>query len=287
LGSCRQATATLGYLPALPPHLFIEVTMEKKTCTKCKIHKQLSEFHNKPSGIGGVASACKLCASERGKIYREKHKGEAKARAKQYYIDNRDAIIAKAKAYRLENLDKIKARKKIYRQENLERIKAHDKIYRETRDKVEVAKYQKEYREDNKEQIKRSHAIYYINNREHLRELGRIHHVEHREANCERARKWAKDNPAKARARGAKRRVSLRSQTPPDADLVKIVAIYEECIRVTEETGIMHHVDHIIPIIEGGLHHEDNLQILTAEENLKKGAKLPVGAQYTLRLKEK
>ena len=54
----------------------------------------------------------------------------------------------------------------------------------------------------------------------------------------------------------------------------RIVEIYRECARITEETGIPHHVDHIHPISKGGQHHPDNLQILTAEENIRKSNKL-------------
>ena len=32
-----------------------------------------------------------------------------------------------------------------------------------------------------------------------------------------------------------------------------------------------YHVDHIIPLCKGGLHHENNLQILTAHQNQSKG----------------
>ena len=39
------------------------------------------------------------------------------------------------------------------------------------------------------------------------------------------------------------------------------------------EAGCIGHVDHIQPLSQGGKHHPDNLQILTAEENLRKGAK--------------
>lgn len=40
------------------------------------------------------------------------------------------------------------------------------------------------------------------------------------------------------------------------------------------ETGIKHHVDHIIPLKLGGKHTASNKQVLTAIENLKKGASL-------------
>lgn len=53
----------------------------------------------------------------------------------------------------------------------------------------------------------------------------------------------------------------------------RIAAIYTESSRRTRRTGILHHVDHRKPLAAGGRHHPDNLQILTATENLKKGAK--------------
>ncbi len=49
-----------------------------------------------------------------------------------------------------------------------------------------------------------------------------------------------------------------------------IKAIYKKCRAITEETGIDHHVDHIIPLAIGGAHHQDNLRIITAKENLRK-----------------
>ena len=54
----------------------------------------------------------------------------------------------------------------------------------------------------------------------------------------------------------------------------RVLTIYKECAKITEETGVPHHVDHIIPISKGGLHHPDNLQILTATENIRKSNKL-------------
>jgi len=70
------------------------------------------------------------------------------------------------------------------------------------------------------------------------------------------------------------RRARVRNQLPETADFDKIREIYSECRRISEETGIPHEVDHIIPIAKGGLHHQDNLQIITRELNRSKGASL-------------
>lgn len=56
-------------------------------------------------------------------------------------------------------------------------------------------------------------------------------------------------------------------------DLNKEQQVYIECERLTKETGIKHHVDHIMPLSLGGDHVWWNLQILTAEENLGKNNK--------------
>ena len=75
---------------------------------------------------------------------------------------------------------------------------------------------------------------------------------------------------AKANAKTYRYRAKKKNGTPEDADHKQIQSIYEACEKITRETGILHHVDHIHPISKGGQHHQDNLQILTAEENIKK-----------------
>lgn len=65
---------------------------------------------------------------------------------------------------------------------------------------------------------------------------------------------------------------------------LEIKKIYELRKKLSEETGIEHHVDHIIPICKGGKHHPNNLRVITATENLKKGAKLDQNNNLSLTL---
>ena len=69
-------------------------------------------------------------------------------------------------------------------------------------------------------------------------------------------------------------------------DNAAIRAIYEEAIKIEKlvancplfdlpELGHKMHVDHRIPLARGGLHHEDNLQILPAGLNMRKGVSCP------------
>ena len=60
----------------------------------------------------------------------------------------------------------------------------------------------------------------------------------------------------------------MQGATPADADMVIIRKIYANCPEGYE-------VDHIVPIVRGGLHHQDNLQYLPDAANRKKGNKLP------------
>ena len=85
---------------------------------------------------------------------------------------------------------------------------------------------------------------------------------------------WHKNNPVRSYAHTRTRQLRIKGQTPPDADFETIAAFYEESARLTRETGVRHHVDHIIPLSRGGLHHQDNLRVVTMQENLSKGAKL-------------
>lgn len=80
-------------------------------------------------------------------------------------------------------------------------------------------------------------------------------------------------DPAKDCFRVRTRHLSKLNRVPAWADLAAIHAVYAEAARLTLETGIIHQVDHIVPLnspIVSGLHWHENLRPLPAEENAAK-----------------
>ena len=70
------------------------------------------------------------------------------------------------------------------------------------------------------------------------------------------------------------REYKIKKSSLSKEDKIKISNIYIDCQIISKKTGILHHVDHIIPLSRGGEHLPANLQILPAVENLKKGNKI-------------
>jgi hypothetical protein len=92
--------------------------------------------------------------------------------------------------------------------------------------------------------------------------------------------RWLKANPDRQNEHRAHRRASKLQATPSWLSAehrAKIGKMYAEAKRLTEETGIAYHVDHIEPLrgkTSCGLHVPWNLQVLTWEDNLKKGNRI-------------
>jgi len=69
------------------------------------------------------------------------------------------------------------------------------------------------------------------------------------------------------------RRAAEKQATPAWANRKAMLAIYAEAVRLTELTGVEHHVDHIVPLQSPwvcGLHCEANLRIIPSYENQSK-----------------
>ena len=83
---------------------------------------------------------------------------------------------------------------------------------------------------------------------------------------------YQRDNSHMYALNTANYKATKLNATPNWSDLVLVQKIYEEC-------PVGYHVDHIIPLqgdLVSGLHIHNNLQYLTAEENIKKSNKFMV-----------
>lgn len=87
---------------------------------------------------------------------------------------------------------------------------------------------------------------------------------------------WVTRNRHAVNAIIARRGAAKKRATVAWASDAAIKSIYARALRLTTETGIRHEVDHVYPLQSDwvcGLHCEANLQILTKEENIRKGNK--------------
>lgn len=90
------------------------------------------------------------------------------------------------------------------------------------------------------------------------------------------SKEYSKSNRDKLNALCAQRRASKLQRTVSWSNPEAIKAIYAKAAQMTIDTGVIHHVDHIVPLqgrTVSGFHHEDNLQVLTASENCSKSNK--------------
>lgn len=85
---------------------------------------------------------------------------------------------------------------------------------------------------------------------------------------------WREYNGDKIRSYNSKRR-SLKQNAVSQLHNPKIEQCFYKMARMLkEETGNDYHLDHILPLNKGGVHHHCNLQIIEAKKNLEKNISL-------------
>lgn len=163
-----------------------------------------------------------------------------------------------------------------YRQRNRERIIENDLRYAAA-NREQARERAARWRKDNPNRVKRNEKQYYQQNKERELEKSKQRHKQNKKTNCERSKQWRLDSPDRVAAQTAKRRATKKQAVPSWVDLDIVARLYLQAVELTESTGVSHQVDHIVPLnsdVVCGLHCEDNLRVITAEENNAKKNKL-------------
>lgn len=149
-----------------------------------------------------------------------------------------------------------------WRKANVEKRQAQ-RVREYEKDGERIRAYTKSYAQANPEKAKSASAKWQSENREHLRNTRRERYQKDVEF---------RDN---LKSRNSARHKRLRQSMPAWVTRASLRTIFEMAIRLTSETGVMHHVDHIIPLrgkLVSGLTVPANLRVITASENCKKNS---------------
>lgn len=186
---------------------------------------------------------CRECDRERARARYAANKQEYKDNAKAWRQANPEQYRASTAAYHKRHQDKHRASAKTSYEKDKARAKARSKAWCAANPEKRKA-VTKRWNENNREQLLAA------------------------------AKAAREADPGRELAKVRKRQTALANRLPVWADLQAIRAIYREAASLTKETGIQHHVDHEIPLRGlnvSGLHVHNNLKVVTATANLKKG----------------
>jgi 5-methylcytosine-specific restriction endonuclease McrA len=239
--------------------------MLRKVCPKCLIDKPFSDYSKCAARKDGVRYECKPCAVKARAEWTVKNLERSRELNRNWTRKNPEKNRAKSAAWNAANPLWKKTRDKVYAEDNKEKIREGSKAYRQK----------------NAESVKVKNALWYAENKDRLSVLRKLRYQETKQASREYSIRFKKENRAYYNAVGRLRELKKKKATPrwlTTEHLEEMKNLYLLSEMQAADTGLAHHVDHIVPIMGKtvcGLHVPWNLQVITQEANLKKGNRLP------------
>lgn len=143
--------------------------------------------------------------------------------------------------------------------------------------------YKREWRAKNPEKPKKAKAKYRATEKGKAKD--KAYADAHKPERLEASRRWSRRNPEKVAAATKKhqkenpdmwtayraaRRARKAAALHPEHDVEYEKFLHGRAKTLTQLTGWRHCVDHVIPLIHGGWHHHDNLQVMPMDLNSSK-----------------
>jgi 5-methylcytosine-specific restriction endonuclease McrA len=223
--------------------------MTTKVCSKCKVEKDVGDFHSNKRREFGVDYFCKACRNAYNREYYGHHLDEQHARAKKYANDHKDELKEKKKLAYIENKERYDAR---------------------------IAAYSKT--EAGKAAARRGGKNYAIRHPERLKVMRQNNQKTHRPERAAYASKYRKTPNGKLLdARHRHRRTALEKNTECTLTLKqwnRILSMQNNRCAICKcefNADIKPTRDHIIPISLGGGLTLGNVQALCVSCNSSKG----------------
>lgn len=257
-------------------------SVSTKKCTKCGEVKPLEDFGNRAKSKDGKYNSCRACEAVSSKAYYEKNREKVISAVKAYAQENREKVLESKRNYYRKDPKGFTAKSTAYARAHKEQSNAHKQKWLVNNPEKRKAASDKWY-DENKEHASERHKEKYARDPEKYLAVTKAWQARNRERVAQRTRAWRLANLDRSRATVRGRR--LRTHRATWADNQSILSVYSEALRLTEETGVYHEVDHCYPVkgkTVSGLHVAENLRAVPHSTNRAKSNKLPGHLQHEL-----
>lgn len=156
----------------------------------------------------------------------------------------------------------------------------HKEILRKSYAKLKEKRLKEkaEYRKLNSKVLSEKQAIYYSENKESSIDYQKKYRIEKKDIIKVKRKEYMKKDFAKLSKRNSsqKRRALIKDGDVTTIQLKELVDRSKKCYWCEKKIGKLYHIDHVIPLANGGEHVLSNLVVSCSKCNLTKGSKDPI-----------